>query len=668
MKRTFLLCLTFLGTFTFLSPQPQSLSLPHATNEEIPSEVNLKTRSLSAEKQKRKFLQLTKHYSLKSDQTSLITHTDGKKLDLKTLANNFSTKTSIGKLTLQDLLFHPTADTNAITTRQTALQRLANEPQALAELQESLLLIQKGLGTYLTFFEKENKPTQAAIDNVYFGKLAFLNTNPYCLAGLRSIFFTLNGVGFVPMSVLMQAFTSVLQHGKEALAMEESSFTKLKNVGMHATQDIKQSFKEVVNRHNLPGLRRQKQQIINQLDAHVEEMRQRDPNQPVPDLTTMKKIVGPATYLTAVGWDIWDGYRAYTSYKAFSTDREIILYLHTKLISTATILRGLQKLQETIAKHGLIELREHATKIDVLLEDAFADSLLTTTFTSPSYFANHGRILANYKKIENHHHQFLAALQEVGMIDALQAAAQFYVDRASQGTPCCWTSFSTVDKPQIELTSFWNPLLKPKQAVYNDVFLGYQHEDSNMILTGPNGSGKSTNMKAIAYNSIILPQVFGFACAEKATLSPFTTALIYLDEHEDIQQGVSTFMAEQKRLENILTAVQSIETSDRCFILIDEPLSGTVAQAANDLVYEACQKIGSNPHVMSAVATHLEKPSNLEEEGLFGNYHVLLLDQHDEKNLSDSFVRTFKLIKGACSWWFEDATKRNRFITWLKEQ
>jgi DNA mismatch repair ATPase MutS len=95
---------------------------------------------------------------------------------------------------------------------------------------------------------------------------------------------------------------------------------------------------------------------------------------------------------------------------------------------------------------------------------------------------------------------------------------------------------------------------------------------------------------------------------------------------------------------------------------MDEMLKGTVEDAGAQRVYEAGIKLAQKPQSIVIMATHFEKPTKLEitTNGGFMNYHVGLVEKEDGQ-----FKRTFELVRGANLWWFQDASKRNRFINWL---
>lgn len=270
-----------------------------------------------------------------------------------------------------------------------------------------------------------------------------------------------------------------------------------------------------------------------------------------------------------------------------------------------------------------------------------------------------GTMLSCFARIYYHKNKLIPLLDCIACLDAYSSLASLYKEFRNTKTPWCFSSIMIAHKPFMEVKNCWLPLLDPACAIANTIALGGDGEN-NALFTGPNGSGKSTIMKALGY-VIILSQGWGIAPAEQATLSLFSGCKTYLNVREDISQRLSTFMAEKKRIEEIRLFLKEIALGKHTFLLIDEPYRGTIEIEAASRVYALGLELAANKHVISVIATHLEKPIALAQDTHnFINYHVELLEP-----TVGNFQRTFKLKQGPARWWFEQAEKRSRFVDWL---
>lgn len=125
-------------------------------------------------------------------------------------------------------------------------------------------------------------------------------------------------------------------------------------------------------------------------------------------------------------------------------------------------------------------------------------------------------------------------------------------------------------------THLGHPLLSDGGRVGNDVSLG--PTGSFLLVTGSNMSGKSTLLRAIGTNAV-LALAGGPVCAKQLRLPPLevATSMRVVDSLAD---GVSFFMAELKRLKEIVDLAEEVERSSdrRLLYLLDEILQGTNSQ------------------------------------------------------------------------------------------
>ncbi len=103
-----------------------------------------------------------------------------------------------------------------------------------------------------------------------------------------------------------------------------------------------------------------------------------------------------------------------------------------------------------------------------------------------------------------------------------------------------------------------HPLLPPTVAVGNDVMVG--PPGTFLLVTGSNMSGKSTLLRALGLNCV-LAQAGAPVCAEALRLPPVTLATSVRIQ-DSLEYGVSYYMAELRRLKDVVDIAEAAHTSD----------------------------------------------------------------------------------------------------------
>ncbi len=127
-------------------------------------------------------------------------------------------------------------------------------------------------------------------------------------------------------------------------------------------------------------------------------------------------------------------------------------------------------------------------------------------------------------------------------------------------------------EPRFVAKGLGHPLLDPAACVPNDVDLG--EPGRFLLVTGSNMSGKSSLLRSIGL-SAALAGAGGPVSAASLTLTPFVlgTSFRVVDS---ISDGVSFFMAELKRLKQIVTRAEAhVSGGPSLLFLLDEILQGT---------------------------------------------------------------------------------------------
>ena len=158
-------------------------------------------------------------------------------------------------------------------------------------------------------------------------------------------------------------------------------------------------------------------------------------------------------------------------------------------------------------------------------------------------------------------------LRALGEAEGLAALAALSYDNPG------W-AFPEVDPAadSLEATGLGHPLLSRQSRVHNDVRVG--PPGTFLLVTGSNMSGKSTLLRALGTN-LVLAGAGGPVCAAGLRVPPvqlWTSMRI----EDSLQQGISYFMAELRRLKGVVDAAGAPRAEGEClFYLLDEILQGT---------------------------------------------------------------------------------------------
>lgn len=151
----------------------------------------------------------------------------------------------------------------------------------------------------------------------------------------------------------------------------------------------------------------------------------------------------------------------------------------------------------------------------------------------------------------------------LGEFDATSSLAGFWYNRPDFVLP------EPVETPfYLDAKACGHPLLRAETRVDNPV--NFETWKSFVIVTGANMAGKSTYLRTVAVN-FILAMVGAPVCAKRFEFSPaglFTS----IRTRDNLLENESYFFAELKRLQAI---IQSLESGNRLFIILDEILKGT---------------------------------------------------------------------------------------------
>lgn len=188
----------------------------------------------------------------------------------------------------------------------------------------------------------------------------------------------------------------------------------------------------------------------------------------------------------------------------------------------------------------------------------------------------------------------------LGQWEALCALAKLAYDEPDWVFPTVYLAGES-EPPVIEGTGVGHPLLGI-QRVCNDVTIG--PPGTVLLVTGSNMSGKSTLLRSVGAN-VVLGQMGSVVCANdfRQPTMQIETSMRIADSLAD---GVSFFMAELKRLKQVVDAAETIRASGgsrRMLFLLDEILQGTNSRERQIAVSRVVRRL-IDRKAIGAISTH----------------------------------------------------------------
>jgi len=198
--------------------------------------------------------------------------------------------------------------------------------------------------------------------------------------------------------------------------------------------------------------------------------------------------------------------------------------------------------------------------------------------------------------------RFLALLAE---IDALAAAA--ILVREGYGL----SEIVEESGPVLEGEDIWHPFLP--EGIRNPVSL--RGGQTLVFLTGPNMAGKTTYLKAVGV-CVYLAQCGLPVPAKRFTFAPVDHFVTGLSPEDDLREGISYFLAEVRRVKNVL---QAVAAGRRTIAIFDEVFRGTNlrdALEASKAVLVGCSRAKRSTFIFSShlveLAEELKHLSSVE--------------------------------------------------------
>ena len=191
---------------------------------------------------------------------------------------------------------------------------------------------------------------------------------------------------------------------------------------------------------------------------------------------------------------------------------------------------------------------------------------------------------------------------------------------------------------QFNARALGHPLIKPQQKVCNDFCLDDRRQ--MVILTGSNMAGKSTFLRTIGLN-LRLAYAGAPVNADSLQLSLFRL-FTCINVSDSVQDGLSYFYAEVKRLKLLLSAVEVSHELPMMF-LIDEIFRGTNNLERHIGSRAFIRALSNQQNALGIIATHdLELTKLADEIPGIANFHF-------REDVSDGrMVFDYQLRAGPC--------------------
>ncbi len=190
----------------------------------------------------------------------------------------------------------------------------------------------------------------------------------------------------------------------------------------------------------------------------------------------------------------------------------------------------------------------------------------------------------------------------LGEIEALVSLAGLAHDEPS------WAYPDAASGKRLTAQALGHPLIAGHARVCNDVSLG--PPGSFLLVTGSNMSGKSTLLRTLGLN-VALAQAGAPVCAVSLSLPPLRLATS-MRVQDSLGEGVSFFMAELRRMRQIVSSAVDGSPGRTLLYLLDEILQGTNTVERQAIVTRIVKRL-LGCDAIGAITTHDLALADVEE-------------------------------------------------------
>ncbi len=221
----------------------------------------------------------------------------------------------------------------------------------------------------------------------------------------------------------------------------------------------------------------------------------------------------------------------------------------------------------------------------------------------------------------------------------VQVLSEFEVLSSLAGFAYANPSFAfpeIVDEPYvIDFDRLGHPLITAESRVCNDFKL--EGAGKMAIITGSNMAGKSTFLRAVGMNLVLA--LMGAPCCAKAAKVSQMVIFSSMRTQDNLENGVSSFYAELKRIEELLALLSGGAT---VFFLLDEVFKGTNSEDKHRGEISLITQLKAL-NTFGVIATHdLHTAALAEKQNLVQNYSF------NSEITDDDIVFNYQLTPSIC--------------------
>ena len=181
-----------------------------------------------------------------------------------------------------------------------------------------------------------------------------------------------------------------------------------------------------------------------------------------------------------------------------------------------------------------------------------------------------------------------------------------------------------------------HPLIKPESRICNHFNLKGRGQFA--MITGSNMSGKSTFLRTVGVNLILA--LMGAPCCAKSGQVSHMKMFTSMRTQDNLEEGISSFYAELKRVEQLLTLIKS---GQPIFFMLDEMFKGTNSEDRYKGGVSLIKQL-SELNAFGIISTH-----DLELARLAGNHMIVSNQSFNSKIHNGELSFNYKLQDGVCT-------------------